>query len=185
MRTLRGLRCRFHTDAGVFSPGGIDRGTELLIETMELPAEGDVLDWGCGYGPIGIVAAAIAPGCRVTLGEVNERAVELTRENVRLNNVGNVYVAGGDLFTWLPDLTFDVILTNPPIRAGKRVLFRLIEDCAQSLRPGGSFWLVGRRKQGIATLARKMERCLADVQTVAAKAGYRVLRATDPKSIWP
>ena len=178
--TLRGRRFRFRTDSGIFSPGRIDKGTELLVETMELPPGGDVLDWGCGYGVVGIVAAALAPGCRVTLGETNERAVELTRDNVRLSGVTNVYVAAGDMFGWLPDLTFDAILTNPPIRAGNQVVFRLIEDCAESVRPDGSFWLVGRRKQGIATLQRRMERVFGRVETVAAKAGYRVLRATDP-----
>ena len=169
----------------MFSPGHIDKATELLIEAMELPPRGEVLDWGCGYGVIGIVAAAIAPGCRVTLGEINDRAVQLTRENIRSNHVSNVYVAAGDMFAWLPDLTFDVILTNPPIRAGNRVVFRLIEECAQSLRPGGSFWLVGRRKQGIATLQRRMERSFAQVQTVALRGGYRVLRAAEPTCAWP
>ncbi|MFQ5810520.1 MAG: class I SAM-dependent methyltransferase [Armatimonadota bacterium] len=182
---LRGRPFRFRTDAGVFSPGRIDKGTELLVESMELPPRGEVLDWGCGYGVVGIVAAAVAPECRVTLGEINERAVELTRENVRLNNVRNVYVAAGDMFAWLPDLTFDVILTNPPIRAGNRVVFRLIEECAESLRPGGSFWLVGRRKQGIATLQRRMEGCFGRVEQAAVKAGYRVLRATEPRYTRP
>ncbi|MGD8238477.1 MAG: methyltransferase, partial [Armatimonadota bacterium] len=81
--------------------------------------------------------------------------------------------------------TFDAILTNPPIRAGNRVVFRLMEDCAESLRPGGVFWLVGRRRQGLATLQRRMEGCFGRVEQAALKAGYRVLRATEPRYTRP
>ena len=173
---LRGERFAFLTDAGVFSPDRIDRGTTLLIQHMELPERGRILDWGAGYGPIGLVAARLRPKCHVVLAEINERAVELLRDNVKLNRVSNTYVLAGDAFDYMPDLTFDVILTNPPLRAGKQTVFRLIEECARSLRPGGSFWLVGQRKQGVLSIARKMAECFAQVETVAKKAGYRVLR---------
>jgi len=174
---LRGERFAFLTDAGVFSPDRIDRGTELLIEHMGLPEAGQLLDWGAGYGPIGIVAARLRPQCRVVLAEINQRAVALLRENVKLNRVRNTYVLAGDVFDYMPDLTFDVILTNPPIRAGKQTVFRLVEESARSLRPGGSFWLVGQRRQGVFSLADKMAECFAEVETVAKKGGYRVLRA--------
>lgn len=173
---LRGEGFTFLTDAGMFSPDRIDRGTELLIEHMELPESGEVLDWGAGYGPVGIVAARLRPACHVVLAEINERAVELLRENVKLNRVANTYVVAGDAFEYMPDLTFDVILTNPPIRAGKQTVLRLIEECALSLRPGGSFWLVGQRKQGVLSLAKRMGQCFSEVETVAKKGGYRVLR---------
>lgn len=177
---LRGERFAFLTDAGVFSPDRIDRGTELLIEHMELPDSGQVLDWGAGYGAIGIVAARLRPRCHVMLAEVNERAVALLRENVKLNRVPNTYVLAGDAFGYMPDLTFDVILINPPIRAGKQTVFRAIEESALSLRPGGSFWLVGQRKQGVLTIAQRMSECFAQVETMAKRGGYRVLRGLLP-----
>ncbi len=177
---LRGMRFVFHTAAGIFSPDRVDRGTQLLVKHMELPATGEVLDWGAGYGVIGIVAARLHPDCRVLLAEVNERAADLARRNLQVNGITNARVAAGDAFALLPDLTFDVILTNPPIRAGKAVVLRLIEESALSVRPGGSFWLVGRRKQGVLSLRDHMAERFARVDTVAVKSGYRVLRATQP-----
>lgn len=179
--TLRGRQFRFRTDAGIFSPGRIDKGTQLLIETMDLPPSGLFLDWGCGYGPIGIVAATLSPRAFVMLAEVNERAVQCARENLRANHVDNAWVCAGDFFEIVPDYTYDVILTNPPVRMGNEVVFRLIRESALSLRPGGSFWLVGRKQQGIATIARRIGEHFADVETVAVKSGYRVLRAREPR----
>lgn len=178
---LRGREFRLRTDAGTFSPDHIDKGTMLLIETMELPASGLFLDWGCGYGPIGIVAAALSPDAFVMLAEVNERAVACARENLHLNHIGNAWVCSGDFLEIAPDYTYDVILTNPPVRMGNEVVFRLIRESALSLRPGGSFWLVGRKQQGIATIARRAAEHFGQVETIAVKSGYRVLRAREPR----
>src|SRR5690606_16616290 len=99
--TLRGQAFVFATDAGVFSKEGIDFGSRLLIETMEVSETDVVLDVGCGYGPIGLSAARLARRGRVTMIDVNERAVRLAEENARANGVDNVEIAQSDLFAFV------------------------------------------------------------------------------------
>ena len=117
---LRGFSFLFVTDAGVFSRDDVDEGSRTLIGLMELAPGARVLDIGCGYGPIGLAAARLAPQGHVTMTDINERAAELARENARLNGIANVTVKTGDLFEPVAGETFDVILANPPIRAANR-----------------------------------------------------------------
>lgn len=114
---LRGKRLRFTSDAGVFSKGDIDHGSRVLIEAMEILEDAKVLDVGCGYGPIGISAAHLASKGHVTMIDINSRAVELARENAQHNGIRNVTVMESDVLSAVEGQTFDVILTNPPIRA--------------------------------------------------------------------
>lgn len=116
---LRGKRLRFTSDAGVFSKGDIDHGSRVLIEAMEILEDAKVLDVGCGYGPIGISAAHLASKGHVTMIDINSRAVELARENAQHNGIRNVTVMESDVLSAVEGQTFDVILTNPPIRAGE------------------------------------------------------------------
>ncbi|HID06344.1 MAG TPA: methyltransferase domain-containing protein, partial [Armatimonadetes bacterium] len=116
---MRGRVFAFHTDKGVFAKDYVDLGTKRLVEKMELPEEGHILDWGCGYGVIGIVAATLRPNAQVWMVDVNERAIALARRNVKAHRLQNVRVLHGQGFEPLPsDIKFDVILTNPPMRAG-------------------------------------------------------------------
>jgi 16S rRNA (guanine1207-N2)-methyltransferase len=94
---LRGRRWEFLTDRGVFARGGVDRGTRLLAETMRIEPTDHVLDLGCGYGPLGLVAAALAPAGQAVLVDINARAVELARENARRHGLDNVEVLQGDM----------------------------------------------------------------------------------------
>jgi 16S rRNA (guanine1207-N2)-methyltransferase len=175
--TLRGREFTFVTDAGVFSRGGVDFGTRLLIETMDIPPAARVLDVGCGYGPIGIVAAALAPSGRVTMIDVNARAVELARRNAQLNRIGNAEVMESDLFANVPAETYDVILTNPPIRAGKQTVHQIFEQAAHFLAPGGRLWIVIRKQQGAPSAFAKLEQLFGSVREMAKAKGYRVYRA--------
>lgn len=114
---LRGKTLRFTSDAYVFSKGDIDHGSRVLIETMDIPDGSAVLDVGCGYGPIGISAAFLTPGGHVTMIDINSRAVELARENAQHNGIRNVTVMESDVLSAVKGQKYDVILTNPPIRA--------------------------------------------------------------------
>lgn len=167
----------FRTDAGVFSHRFIDRGTRLLISALPLPLAGDVLDWGAGYGPIGIVVAALSPDARVCMVEINGRAAALVEGNVQLNGVTNAEVLTGDAFEVLGDREFDFVITNPPIRAGKQAVRRLIRDARARLRRQGGLWMVVRTQAGAKSYLALLEELFARAERVAMKGGYRVYRA--------
>ncbi|MCS7173894.1 MAG: class I SAM-dependent methyltransferase [Armatimonadetes bacterium] len=167
----------FETDRGVFSHGSVDRGTRLLLEALEVRPEDEILDVGCGYGVIGLVAAAQAPRGHAVLVDVNERAVALARRNALRNGIHNVEVLQGDLYKPVGSRTFDLIATNPPIRAGRAVVRALIEGARKHLKPGGRFYLVARTAQGARTLGRLIGEVFGGVVEVERGGGYRVYRA--------
>lgn len=173
---VRGFDLRLHSDRSVFSRARADRGTLLLAAKAQLPADGDILDLGCGYGILGIVAARACPNARVTMVDVNTRATELAATNARENNAARVTILTGHAPDALGAQSFDAILCNPPYSAGKRLVMELLADAARRLRPGGSLWIVGRTKQGIKTLARDISEWFDSVETVEIKSGFRLFR---------
>lgn len=174
---LRGREWTFVTDRGVFARGGVDPGTRLLIETMRITSTDQVLDLGCGYGPVGLVAAALVPAGRVVLVDVNERAVALATENARLNQLSNVEVLHGDGCAAVAGRRFTVAVTNPPIRAGKAILRRLVREVWARLASGGRFYFVVRTAQGAKTLARDVADVFGSLTELERKGGYRVYEA--------
>ncbi|GGG05058.1 hypothetical protein GCM10010912_57230 [Paenibacillus albidus] len=174
---LRGKSFRFTSDAGVFSKGDIDYGSRVLIEAMDIPEGSSVLDVGCGYGPIGISAAYLAPAGHVTMVDINSRAVELARENAQHNGIRNVTVMESDVLGALSGQKFDVILTNPPIRAGKAVVHQIFEEAYSHLNDGGNLWIVIQKKQGAPSAVAKLESLFPVVEEVGKDKGYRVIRA--------
>ncbi|MGN7457597.1 class I SAM-dependent methyltransferase [Paenibacillus pasadenensis] len=176
--TLRGFSFRFWTDNGVFSKGGIDYGSRFLIEQMQIGEADRVLDVGCGYGPIGLTAARLAPKGQAVLLDINERAVELARENARSNEIANVDIRQSDLYEAAAGLEkFDVILTNPPIRAGKAVVHRIFEEGAELLKPGGSMWVVIQKKQGAPSAEAKLQQLFGKVVEIGKDKGFRIFKA--------
>lgn len=175
VETLRGREFVFVTDAGVFSKGRVDPGTRLLIEHLPLPASGNVLDLGCGYGPIGLAIASESADARVIMVDVNERAAELARRNLRRNGIDNADVVVGDGFIAVPDRQFSLIVSNPPIRAGKRVVYPWVDEAHQRLVPGGRLLMVARTSQGAKSLARKIADVFGTVSEPGKGSGYRVL----------
>ncbi|HEY3247035.1 MAG TPA: class I SAM-dependent methyltransferase [bacterium] len=175
--TLRGRDWTFMTDRGVFSHAGIDAGTRLLAETMDLRASDEVLDLGCGYGVLGLVAAPLVPAGRVVMVDVNERATTLAKENARAAALTNVEVLQGDGTAPVADRRFDVALSNPPIRAGKATVRRLMREVHDCLRPGGRFYFVARTAQGAKTLARDLSAIFDTVEEIERGGGYRVYLA--------
>jgi 16S rRNA (guanine1207-N2)-methyltransferase len=176
---LRGRTFEFVTDAGVFSREAIDFGSRLLIETMALAPDADVLDVGCGYGPVGLAAAMLVPDGRVLMVDINERAVELARRNSERNGIRNAEAIQSDLLAAaeVRQRRFDAVLTNPPIRAGKETVHRIFTDAYEVLKPGGSLWVVIQKKQGAPSAFAKLETIYADVQEVNRDKGYKIFRA--------
>ncbi|MDR7483842.1 MAG: methyltransferase [Armatimonadota bacterium] len=176
--TLRGRRWTFQTASGVFSHRALDAGTRLLAERMRVGRADRVLDMGCGYGVIGLVAAALAPQGEVWMTDTNQRAAALARANAARHHLPNVRVVVADAAGPIRDCSVDLVLTNPPIRAGRRVVRTFIDEAWRVLRPGGRFYLVARTAQGARTLARFIEERFGGIRQVAASGGYRVYEAT-------
>jgi len=174
---LRGKGYTFLSDRSVFSRGAVDAGTRLLIETVEVEDCRRALDWGCGYGAIGLVLADQFPHLEVTLIDINPRAVALAQANAQRWGLQNVRVLLSDGYAALQGEIFDAILSNPPVRAGKKVLWALIEGAKDHLGSGGSLWLVQRTRMGAKSTLRKMEEVFGAAETVDIQGGYRVLRA--------
>lgn len=180
--TVAGLSLTLTTDRGVFSHGKLDRGTRLLAEHVELGEGARVLDLGCGYGVLGIVAALRFPTCRVTLVDVNSRACHVARLNAEANGAGRVEVVEGDPREVLEGRCFDAILTNPPCRAGRDRVLDLLCWSASALTPGGELWCVIQTNKGARRYARDLGAWFGSVDTVTITGGYRVLRAARPRS---
>ncbi|MFK0526399.1 class I SAM-dependent methyltransferase [Paenibacillus illinoisensis] len=178
---LRGWKLRFVTDAGVFSKSGIDYGSRVLIDAIELTAGAHVLDVGCGYGPIGLTAAKLVPEGHVTMIDINERAVELSRENAKANGITNVTVMQSNLLSEVNQRDFDAVLTNPPIRAGKEIVHTIFEQAYQHLKVGGSLWIVIQKKQGAPSAKAKLESLFGRVEEVTKDKGYRIFKAVKTK----
>jgi 16S rRNA (guanine1207-N2)-methyltransferase len=173
---LPDLHLELETDAGVFSPSRLDPGTRLLLETAPPPpASGDLLDLGCGYGPLALVLAARSPGARVWATDVNRRALELCARNAARAALPNVRCT-------VPDdpavpAAFRLIWSNPPIRIGKAALHALLTTWLGRLEPrGAAAYLVIHRHLGSDSLQRWLEESGRPAERIAARAGYRVLK---------
>jgi len=174
---IRGHRFTFRTDAGVFSRGKLDRGTELLLEALVIGPGERILDLGCGYGAIGIVAARLCPTGAVVLTDVNKRAVALARTNLAVNGIGNAEVRLGPLYEPVEDTTFDHIVSNPPIRAGRGIVDRIVAEAPAHLLPGGKLWLVARTRQGADALRSRMAQALGSAEIMKRGSGFKVIRS--------
>lgn len=171
---LRGREFRFLTSSGIFSYKKIDRGTELLVSNMVIKQGDCVLDLGCGYGVLGIAAAKIAG--RAILTEVNSRAANLARKNLKLNNIANAEVREGNLYEPVANENFNVILCNLPMSAGLGVVYEIIEKSRARLKSGGTLQVVVRK--GAERIEQKMREIFGNVATLAKKGGYRVFLST-------
>ena len=173
--TLFGARLSFVTPSGVFSFGHIDKGSLLLVQTVVLDNE-QVLDFGCGWGFVGVAVKKRFPSCTATLADVNERALQYAGMNARKNHV-SVRVVESNLFSGLQE--FDVILVNPPMHAGREICYSIIEQAKKHLSAGGKLYLVALHNKGGAMLEKKMNDVFGNVQTAAKKSRFRVYIATN------
>lgn len=174
---LPDLSATLSTDRGVFARDGVDPGTKLLLlEGRRPPASGDLLDLGCGYGPIAVALGRRAPGATVWAVDVNRRALELCAENAEAAGVGNVRaLEPADV---PPDVRFAGIWSNPPVRVGKAALHPLLVTWLSRLVPGAAATLVVHRNLGADPLARWLAERGWAVERVRSRMGYRLLEVT-------
>ncbi|MDR2656935.1 MAG: methyltransferase [Oscillospiraceae bacterium] len=168
----------FATDAGVFSRGGLDEGTRILLAAMKPfePLTGRALDLGCGWGALGITLASRNPALDVTMSDVNPRAVLLTNENIRRNGLdeSRARAVESDGLTNVSGI-FDWILTNPPIRAGKPTVQRLILEAAARMMDAGRLILVWRKQQGAPSAMQWLGERFSRVERIDRESGYWVI----------
>ncbi len=175
--TYRGIGMTFVTDAGVFSRGEVDNGTRALLEALPEEMAGEILDLGCGWGVIGISVALKWPEARVTMADVNLRALELARKNAEKNRAG-VTCAESDGMEAFAGKAFDAVITNPPIRAGKQVIYKMFADAAECLKPGGALYLVIRKQQGAESCLKYLQTLYPRVEKLDRSGGFWVLKAS-------
>jgi 16S rRNA (guanine1207-N2)-methyltransferase len=176
--TLRNFHFRFKTDNGVFSKREVDFGSRLLIETFVLPeAEGPLLDVGCGYGPIGLTVAKLDQSRLVHMVDVNERALLLAKDNAELNKITNVNIYESDRLLNVTDKNFAAILTNPPIRAGKKTVHDIFEQSHVHLKENGELWVVIQKKQGAPSAVEKLKELFSEVEIVDKEKGYFIIKS--------
>ncbi len=180
--SLRGKQFEFVTSSSVFSKKRIDTGTRLLIESMILPDYGTVLDVGCGYGAAGIAAAKFNPVLKVVMTDVNMRAVRLARENIERNRVTNAEVRYGFLYEPVKGLTFDVILSNPPVSAGMAIVKSIVAEAPKVMTEKATLQMVIRSKIGSKSLPALFEATFVSCMILARESGYRVFVAKKSSS---
>jgi 16S rRNA (guanine1207-N2)-methyltransferase len=167
------------TASGIFSPERIDAGTEVLLANVPTPPPGgNLLDLGCGWGPIALSLAIHSPHATVWAVDVNERALDLVRRNARSLGLNNVNACTPDDVP--TEVRFLAIWSNPPIRVGKNELHGLLERWLPRLESGSDAWLVVQRNLGSDSLQRWLEATYPDdfsFTRAATNKGYRVLRA--------
>ena len=171
-----GNRClRFETDAGTFSKEHMDPGSLLLINTVPT-LSGRVADIGCGWGAIGISLAVKNPDAFIEMVDVNERALALAQKNAEENAVRNVRIFASDALAQVePGLSY--VVTNPPIRAGKQVIYGFFAQAFEKLLPGGKLYIVIRKQHGAPSAIKYLQTMFEQVTTLEKDAGYWILEA--------
>lgn len=171
------------TDAGVFSKDKVDTGSKVLIEAAQNTSfpEGNLLDLGCGYGVVGLALAKKFSKREIEMVDVNERALSLSKDNAHLNQVKNVKIYQSNIFEEIQNKKFAGIISNPPIRAGKKVVHQILSEAYNHLRDGGKLQIVIQRKQGAPSAKKKMKEVFGNVERIELKKGYWVLESEKRK----
>jgi 16S rRNA (guanine1207-N2)-methyltransferase len=174
-----GVRYELTGINGTFSKKSLDEGTEFLIETLlKAPLGTKILDLGCGTGPIGLILAKADPKRHLTMCDVNARALECAKENAtNLGILSQVEIVQSDCYTNI-DSTFDTIVSNPPIRAGKKVTYAFYDGAPSHLVAGGRLIVVVRRKQGADSVYAHLQTLFGKVEILDSHKGYRLIAAT-------
>ena len=166
----------FFTDNGVFSKDGLDFGSRLLLESIPLGEVGvNVLDMGCGYGVLGIIINKFT-NANIDMVDVNLRAMHLARRNITLNDCFNCNVFESDCYSNITS-KYDTIITNPPIRAGKKIVYDILMNAKEYLNDSGALFLVIRKEQGAKSLIFDLEK-IYNVSILEKKKGFFILKCT-------
>lgn len=171
---LLGEKMTFLTDAGVFSKKMVDFGSQLLLKCLEVNQGETVLDVGCGYGPLGL-SLVKAYGVQATMVDINNRALDLARQNAERNKV-EATIFQSNIYEQVEG-QFDHVISNPPIRAGKQVVHEIIEKSKDFLEIGGDLTIVIQKKQGAPSAKSKMEDVFGNCEILKKDKGYYILRS--------
>ena len=173
---ILGKKFTFFTDNGVFSKDGLDFGSRLLLETIPLEeVGGKVLDMGCGYGVFGIILNNIV-SCDVDMCDVNLRALHLSEINARENHCSSINIFESNCYSNV-NSKYSCIVTNPPIRAGKKIVYDIVMNARDYLEDNGKLFLVIRKEQGAKSLISDLEK-IYTVEIVAKKKGFFILKCS-------
>lgn len=171
---IKNNKLKFYVDNGVFSKKGLDFGTRTLLENIDIDRiKGEILDFGCGYGPIGIFIEKTT-NANIDMIDVNERALNLAKKNAELNNV-KVNIFKSDIYENI-NKKYDFIVTNPPIRVGKKILYQILFKANDYLKENGELWLVVNKNSGAKSLIKDLETTY-DVTIVKKNKGFYIICA--------
>lgn len=173
---IKGLVMHFFSDNGVFSKSKVDFGSSLLLKSLPNFDCKKILDVGCGYGPIGLTIAKMNPSSFVQMIDINERAISLAKKNQSLNLIENAEIFVSNIYENI-DKKYDYIVTNPPIRAGKKVVWEITLGAMNRLLPNGEMWCVIQKKQGADSLIKGLKGVFSSVEIVQKDKGYFIIRS--------
>ena len=173
---FRKTKMRFLSDNGVFSKGGIDFGSSLLLRTIDVKDVKTLLDVGCGYGTIGLTIAKTNPQCFVEMVDVNLRAIDLAKQNMTLNEIKNAEIFASNIYENVTK-KYDVVVSNPPIRAGKKVVHEISLGSFEKLNDGGKYYAVIQKKQGAESLYKALQTVFPIVEVIEKDKGYWIIKA--------
>lgn len=174
--TFKGYRLSFKTNSGIFSKERVDFGTNVLLNGLDdLSNKKDILDLGCGNGVIGIAIKKAYPNANVVMADINVKCVDISKENANINKV-DVNVLESDMYENI-NTSFDLILSNPPIRAGKVKVFEVVEEGFKHLNNGGEIICVIQKKQGAESLLKKMNEVYGNTNIINKEKGYYLIRS--------
>lgn len=168
---------KFTTDNGVFSKKTVDFGSRVLLNAFaqqEIIA-GNILDVGCGYGPIGLAIAKDQPERQIDMTDVNELALELAKKNAEINKITNVSIFESAAYDNVTKTDYATIVTNPPIRAGKNVVHDILSGALDHLKVGGQLFAVLQKKQGAGSAQKKMTDVFGNCEIILKDKGYYIL----------
>lgn len=174
---FKGSKITFTSDAGVFSKKYVDYGSQVLLENVIIQdIVKNVLDVGCGYGAMGLSLAKVNENVNFDLVDVNLRALDLCRLNANNNKINNVNVFESNVYSNVTG-TYDLIISNPPIRAGKSVVHDILENSFKHLNKFGEIWVVIQKKQGAPSAKNKLEEVFGNCEVVIRDKGYYILKS--------
>ena len=177
--TIQNKKFEFITDNGVFSKSKVDFGTDLMLNEFLKKNRGlevekiKILDIGCGYGVVSVILKSFYPEISITLSDVNERALELSEENLKKYGINDYHIIKSSAFEKITE-KFDVILSNPPIRAGKDIIFKIYSEAYEHLNENGQFYCVIQTKHGAKSTQKKLMEIFGNCDTVTIDGGYRI-----------